>query len=47
MFPGEDVIELADIGDLKPEHVFDTMQVKCAHPHRTASSCSEAVADGS
>ena len=25
MFPGEDVIELADIGDLKPEQVFDTL----------------------
>ena len=25
MFPGEDVIELADIGDLKPEHVYDTL----------------------
>ena len=29
MFPGEDVIELADIGDLKPEHVYDTLVSKC------------------
>ena len=25
MFPGENVIELADIGDLRPEHVYDTL----------------------
>ena len=25
MFPGENVIELADIGDLRPEHVYYTL----------------------
>ena len=25
MLPGENVIGLADIGDLRPEHVFDTL----------------------